>query len=164
MSTTYKKLTYDNNPTMVDVAEKDSAGNVIKDTYAKKSSVLNYYHHNILLETSNGYIATIGTSSKVSVAISFDFINTKNTAYNETTLLAYFANMQPTYAVSGYIWGTVSYKGQLIPCDIYFNTTEKKYIISGYRVAYTTEPDDNLFGIVVPYDDHTITDSLNVIK
>lgn len=39
MSTTYKKLSYDGKPTMVDVAEKDSVGNVIKDTYAKKNDL-----------------------------------------------------------------------------------------------------------------------------
>ena len=37
MATTYKKIKYDGNPTMCDVAEKDSAGNVIKDTYVKTS-------------------------------------------------------------------------------------------------------------------------------
>ena len=39
MATTYKKLSYDDNPTMCDVAEKDSAGNVIKDTYVSKSDI-----------------------------------------------------------------------------------------------------------------------------
>ena len=39
MATTYKKLKYDENPTMCDVAERDSAGNVIKDTYVSKSDI-----------------------------------------------------------------------------------------------------------------------------
>lgn len=37
MSTIYKKLSYDNNPTMCDVAEKDSAGYVIKDHYVSNT-------------------------------------------------------------------------------------------------------------------------------
>ena len=37
MATTYKKLSYDGKPTMCDVAEKDSNGKVIADTYVSKS-------------------------------------------------------------------------------------------------------------------------------
>lgn len=39
MSTIYKKLSYDDNPTMCDVAEKDSAGNVIKDHYVSNTKL-----------------------------------------------------------------------------------------------------------------------------
>ena len=41
MATTYKKLSYDGNPTMCDVAEKDSAGNVIKDYYTSITNHVN---------------------------------------------------------------------------------------------------------------------------
>ena len=69
MATTYKKLSYDGNPTMCDVAEKDSAGRVIKDTYASLSyvnSIIKSTSEAITVGNSSLPLKLVGSSEKIS--------------------------------------------------------------------------------------------------